>query len=67
MTDREPTRKPKERTSPTRERQEKQREEKVAEFGRQIEEGSVVVRQMTPEERKANPPRERPPKRRPAS
>jgi hypothetical protein len=35
----------------------------VAEFERQVAEGSVVIRKMTPAERKANPPRERPRKR----
>ena len=36
----------------------------MAEFDRQVEEGSVTIRQMTPKERRENPPRERPPKRR---
>jgi hypothetical protein len=34
----------------------------VAEFDRQVKEGTVKIRQMTPAERKANPPRERPEK-----
>jgi hypothetical protein len=64
MADADPPEKPKPRPSPTRERQEKQRERNVEEFGRQVEDGSLVIRQMTPEERAANPPREQPPKRR---
>ena len=48
--------------SPTRSAQEKRREKSVAEFDRQVEEGTVKIRQMTPAERKANPPRERPEK-----
>jgi hypothetical protein len=55
--------KPKGRPSQSRQQQEKKRERDVAEFGRQIEDGSLVIRQMTPAERKANPPRERPPKK----
>ena len=59
-----PAEKPNEQPmSPTRSRQEKKREENVANFDRQVDEGSVVIRQMTKEEREANPPRERPPKR----
>jgi hypothetical protein len=53
--------------SPARRQQDAKRERDLAEFGRQVEDGSLVIRQMTPEERDANPPRERPPKRRPAS
>ena len=52
-----------EKISPTRQRQDAKREQSMAEFERQVEEGSVVVRQMTPAERKANPPREAPPKK----
>ncbi len=56
--------KPKEeKVSPTRQRQDAKREQNIAEFERQVQEGSVVVRQMTPAERKANPPREAPPKK----
>jgi hypothetical protein len=36
------------------------REKSVAEFERQVEEGTVVIRKMTPAERKANPPKNRP-------
>jgi hypothetical protein len=60
-----PPGKPKQRSA-TRKQQENKREKDLEEFGRQVEAGSVVIRQMTPEERKANPPRERPAKRRPA-
>jgi hypothetical protein len=56
--------KPDKPVSQSREQQDKKRERDMAEFGRQVEEGSVVIRKMTPAERKANPPRERPPKRR---
>ena len=54
--------KPKEPISPTRSAQDKRREKSVAEFDRQVQEGTVKIRQMTPAERKANPPRERPEK-----
>jgi hypothetical protein len=52
--------------SQTRTAQEKKRDASLAEFERQVEEGGLVIRQMTPEERDANPPRDRPPKRRPS-
>ena len=54
---------PKEPVSPTRSAQDKKREQSKAEFDRQVKEGSVTIRKMTPAERKANPPRERKPKR----
>ena len=54
--------KPKEPVSPTRNAQDKKREQSKAEFDRQVKEGSVTIRKMTPAERKANPPRDRPPK-----
>ncbi|MEA2389529.1 MAG: hypothetical protein QOG41_2302 [Thermoleophilaceae bacterium] len=44
--------------------QQKKRERDLEEFDRQVEEGSVTIRKMTPAERKANPPRDRPPKKR---
>jgi hypothetical protein len=62
MSDGESPKKPKEPISPTRSAQDKRREKSVAEFDRQVEEGTVKIRQMTPAERKANPPRERPEK-----
>jgi hypothetical protein len=40
------------------------RREKLAEIQEQIDDGSLVVRQMTPEERKRNPPRPRQQRRR---
>jgi hypothetical protein len=45
-----------------REQQDKRREEKLKQVDQQVEEGSLVIRKMTAEERKANPPR--PPKER---
>jgi hypothetical protein len=65
MADEKPPAKPKKGVSQSRTQQDKKRERDAAEFERQVEEGSVVIRKMTPAERKANPPRERPPKRRP--
>ena len=62
MSDGDSSKKPKEPISPTRSAQDKRREKSVAEFDRQVKEGTVKIRQMTPAERKANPPRERPPK-----
>jgi hypothetical protein len=49
------------------ERQQKAREEKLKNIKDQVEDGSLVIRKMTDEERKANPPkppRERKPPRR---
>jgi hypothetical protein len=45
-----------------REQQDKRREEKLKQVQQQVDEGSLVIRKMTAEERKANPPR--PPKER---
>jgi hypothetical protein len=56
--------KPKGRPSPARKQQDAKRAKSVEEFERQVAEGSVKIRQMTPAERKANPPKDRPPKRR---
>ena len=42
------------------ERQQKRRQEKLDQIKEQVDDGSLVIRKMTPEERKANPPR--PPK-----
>jgi hypothetical protein len=47
----------------TRERQEEQRKVKLEEMQAQIDRGSLVVRQMTPEEKKRNQPRPPKPKR----
>ena len=46
-----------------RERDEAKREQKLKDFNDAVESGSLVVRSMTPAERKSNPPKERPPKR----
>jgi hypothetical protein len=43
----------------TQDRQRDERERKLAEIRRQLEQGSLTIRQMTPEERRANPPRPR--------
>ena len=56
--------KPQRPPSPSQTQQQKKREKAVEEFDRQVEEGSVVIRKMTPAERKANPPKDRPPKKR---
>jgi hypothetical protein len=45
------------------EREADRRREKLLEIERQISAGSLVVRQMTPEERRRNPPRPPRPKR----
>jgi hypothetical protein len=47
----------------TRERQEEQRRQKLAEMQAQIDRGSLVVRQLTAEERKEHKPRPPKPKR----
>jgi hypothetical protein len=46
-----------------RERAEERRLQKLAEVQAQIRSGSLVVRQMTPAERKSNPPQPPRPKR----
>jgi hypothetical protein len=51
----------------TQDRQRDERERKLAEIRRQLDQGTLTIRQMTPEERRANPPRPRdaqPPSRR---
>jgi hypothetical protein len=45
------------------ERQADKRREKLLDIEKQISAGSLVVRQMTPEERRRNPPRPPRPKR----
>jgi hypothetical protein len=47
-----------------RERAEEKREEKLELVREQVENGSLVIRQMTDEERLQYPPRPEPPKRR---
>jgi hypothetical protein len=43
-----------------KERQDEQRAEKLEEIKKQVADGSLVIRQMTAKERKANPPSDRP-------
>ncbi len=43
--------------SPTARRQEKRRQEKLDLIKQQVDEGSLTIRQMTPEERAKYPPR----------
>jgi hypothetical protein len=40
-----------------RERNDEKRREKLAAIQEQVEQGTLTIRKMTPEERKANPPR----------
>jgi hypothetical protein len=47
-----------------RERAEEKREEKLALIREQIADGTLTIRQMTPEEREKDPPRQREPKKR---
>jgi hypothetical protein len=49
--------------SPTARKQEQRRQEKLDLVQQQIEEGSLTIRQMTPEERKKYPPRPRKPRK----
>jgi len=50
--------------SETAKRQQKRRKEKLAAVKQQVEEGSLKIRKMTPEERKKYPPQDRPKKKR---
>ncbi|MDQ4072288.1 MAG: hypothetical protein M3088_05370 [Actinomycetota bacterium] len=43
-----------------REQQDKRREEKLKQVQEQVDDGSLVIRKMTKEERKDNPPKPRP-------
>ena len=47
-----------------REQQDKRREEKLKQVQEQVDDGSLVIRKMTAKERKANPPRDEPAKKR---
>jgi hypothetical protein len=47
-----------------RERDEAKREQKLKDLDEAVESGSLVIRPMTKDERKDNPPRERPEKKR---
>ena len=49
--------------NPSKDRAEQKRQEKLAEIREQVKKGELSIRQMTPEERKANPPKQREPKR----
>jgi hypothetical protein len=49
--------------STQRERAEARRKEKLDLIKEQVEDGSLVIRKMTPAERKANPAKPRPPQR----
>ncbi len=44
------------------ERQQEERERKLAEIQRQLDEGTLTIRKMTPAERTANPPKPREPR-----
>jgi hypothetical protein len=55
---------PKSGAKTQRERAEEKREEKLALIREQIADGTLTIRQMTPEERKKDPPRKREPKKR---
>ncbi len=46
-----------------KERDEERRRGKLAELEKQVRSGSLVIRQMTEEERERNPPKPRPPRR----
>jgi hypothetical protein len=46
-----------------RERDADKRREKLREIDEAVDEGTLVIRKMTPAERKRFPPRERPPRR----
>ncbi len=46
----------------TQDRQRDERERKLADIRRQLDQGTLTIRQMTPEEREANPPRPRDPR-----
>jgi hypothetical protein len=46
-----------------RERDEAKREQKMKDLNEAVDSGSLVIRPMTKDERKDNPPRERPAKR----
>jgi hypothetical protein len=50
--------------SGTARRAEQRRQERLKEVARQVEEGTLVIRQMTPEERAKYPAKERPKRKR---
>lgn len=45
--------------SPTAQRQQKRREERLEMIREQVKDGSLTIRKMTPEERRQNPPQNR--------
>jgi hypothetical protein len=47
-----------------RERNDEKRREKLAAIQEQVEQGTLTIRKMTPEERAANPPKPQPANRR---
>ena len=49
--------KPARGSGPTAARQQKKREERMKLIEEQVADGTLTIRQMTPEERKANPPK----------
>ena len=49
--------KPKRGSGPTATRQQKRREERMKLIEEQVADGTLTIRQMTPEERAANPPK----------
>jgi hypothetical protein len=51
--------KPKPKPSSQWERQQKAREQKLQDIAEAVEDGSLVIRKMTPAERKENPPKPR--------
>jgi hypothetical protein len=55
--DKDPPKGAKKGMSPTARRQEKRRQEKLDLIQQQVDEGSLTIRQMTPEERAKYPPR----------
>jgi hypothetical protein len=60
----EPGKEPSREPSETAKRQQKRRKEKLKAVQQQIDEGSLKIRKMTPEERKKYPPQDRPKKKR---
>ena len=45
--------------SPTAKRQQQRRDERLAMIKEQVKDGTLVIRKMTPEERRKNPPQNR--------
>ena len=51
---------PRDMARTVREQQDKRREEKLKQVQEQVDEGSLVIRKMTKQEREKNPPKPRP-------